>query len=152
MANRVGNKDLQLDFTLLGKNDTVKIDAGTVSHHDLISPGGYGGGGFVQEQNDGTFAVVVAEGGFPDGVSGTFRVCKSERSIRVPFPDFIITAHELFSETYKYTPEGKRQGLSAGSEADNRYVIESENQYRDFHGIPRRNGKDHGFFSVEVYD
>jgi hypothetical protein len=58
-----------------------------------------------------------------------------------------MAAHELFAESYKYTPEGRRRGLDQEKNFvdDSNTVIGIENKYRDFHGLPHRSGTDHGY-------
>jgi hypothetical protein len=116
----------------------------------LSGAGGADAGGFTQPQSDGSIAVVVAEGGYLPGVAG---LTQSGAATTIKFPDYLVTAHELFAETYKYTPAGIREGLQNSIVDDSNKVIEIENKYRDFHGLPHRSGTDHGYVhtnSVEV--
>jgi len=91
--------------------------------------------------------VVVAEGGYKPGVKG---LTQSGREISITFPEHIVAAHELFAETFKYTPAGMQQGLQNDISKDSNKVIEIENEYRRFHGLPLRSGNDHGLFKYEV--
>lgn len=92
------------------------------------------GGGNVQ--------VIVAEGGVPNGVKG---LTASGKDVQIAFPDYLVTAHEMFGETLKYTRGNERlQGQDDGTKAeDSRRVIGIENEIRDSQGLPRRSGKDH---------
>jgi hypothetical protein len=150
LVDRVNNHNLILNFTLLGKDETISLEMNgsqvTISNSDLSQQkdGLFAGGGFVMEQSDGSFTVVVAEGGFEPGVEGFINGCKGiNKTLTVPFPDYIVTAHELFGETYKYTPAGQKEGLQNDIVKDSNRVIEIENKYRDFHGLPHRTGRDH---------
>jgi RHS repeat-associated protein len=151
LTDRVNNKDLKLNYTLLekGKSTTVEINGQnqTVTHKALSGQAGADAGGFVAPQSDGSFAVVVAEGGYKPGVKG---LTKSGKEVGVAFQEHIVTAHELFAETYKYTPAGIQQGLQNDVVKDSNKVIEIENEYRKFHGLPQRSGTDHGYIQAEV--
>jgi RHS repeat-associated protein len=145
-ADRVGNHDLKLNYTFLekGKGTTVEIDGvpTKVTNSGLSGARGADAGGFVAPQSDGSIAVVVAEGGYTPGVAG---LTQSGKEIPIAFPDYLVTAHELFGETYKYTPAGIKEGLQNNIIDDSNKVIEIENKYRDFHGLPHRSGTDHGY-------
>jgi RHS repeat-associated protein len=151
LVDRVGNHDLKLNFTFIekGKSATIEINGvpTTVSHKALSGANGSDAGGFVSPQSDGSFAVVSVEGGYVPGVKG---LTQSGRDTMIAQPDYILTAHELFAETYKYTPAGTKEGLQNNVIDDSNKVIEIENKYRDFHGLPRRSGKDHGYIKEEI--
>jgi RHS repeat-associated protein len=151
LTDRVGNRDLKLNFTLLekGKSATVEVEGQdrTVTHKSISEKGGGIAGGFVSPQSDGSFAVVVAEGGYKPGVVG---LTASGKETGVAFQEHIVTAHELFGETFKYTPDGVKQGLQNDVVKDSNKVIEIENEYRKFHKLPLRSGTDHGYIRSQV--
>lgn len=116
MANRVSNPNLTLNFTLLGKGESTTVEVGgvatTLTQQGLASDAG----GIVAQQSNGSYAVVVAEGGVTNGVKGIQRLGNGLGAVgQIPFPDFLVTAHELFSETMKLTPEGIKAGLIDGT-------------------------------------
>jgi RHS repeat-associated protein len=102
LVDRVGNHDLILNFTFLSKGESATVEqygvATTVTQEGLINDAG----GFVSPQSDGSFAVVVAEGGVTNGVQGITRLGGGLGEVgQIPFPDFLVVAHELFAETFK---------------------------------------------------
>lgn len=125
----------------------VASDGQTYAQKGLASDAGgvtIGGG------NGNGVEVIVAEGGVPNGVKG---LTKSGKDVQIAFPDYLVTAHELFGETLKYTPGNQGlQGDDPDTRArDSRAVIGIENEIRDSLGVPRRSGKDHnGTFETDV--
>lgn len=153
LVDRVGNHDLKLNFTFLerGKSTTVEIGGvpTKVTQKALSGASGADVGGFVEPQSDGSYAVVVAEGGYTPGVKG-LTASGQETKGTIAFPDFLVTAHELFGETYKYTPAGQKEGLQNNIIDDSNKVIEIENRYRDFHRLSHRSGTDHGYIHTPI--
>jgi RHS repeat-associated protein len=146
LVDRVGNHALKLNYTFLEKGQSTTVELNgvptKVTQSALSGANGSDAGGFVSPQSDGSIAVVVAEGGYQPGVAG---LTPSGQETTVAFPDYLIAAHELFGETYKYTPAGTREGLQNNVIDDSNKVIEIENKYRDFHRLPHRSGTDHGY-------
>jgi RHS repeat-associated protein len=139
LTQRVGDHSVQIDYTLVGKGQSVVAgDGQTYSQKGLAA----GAGGVTIGYGDGKVEVIVAEGGVPNGVKG---LTQSGRDVQIAFPDYLVTAHELFGETLKYTPGNERlQGQDDATRAeDSRRVIGIENEIRDCLGVPRRSGKDH---------
>jgi RHS repeat-associated protein len=147
LTQRIGDSSVKIDYTLLGKGQSVVASDGeTYSQKGLAN----GAGGVTIGDASGNIQVIVAEGGVPNGVKG---LTKSGNDVQIAFPDYLVTAHELFGETLKYTPGN--QGLQAQDAntraSDSRAVIGIENEIRDSLGVPRRSGKDHdGTFETEV--
>lgn len=148
LTQRIGDSSVKIDYTFLGKGQSVVASDGvTYTQKGLASDAGgvtIGGG------NGNSVEVIVAEGGAPNGVKG---LTKSGKDVQIAFPDSLVTAHELFGETLKYTPGNQGlQGQDANTRArDSRAVIGIENEIRDSLGVPRRSGKDHdGTFETEV--
>ena len=143
-ADRVGNHDLKLKYAFVGKGDALTVEIERVPTRITqrsLQAGGGDSAAFLAPQSDGSFAAIVAEGRHP----GVLGLTPSGREVPVAMPDFISVAHELFAETYKYTPAGTREGLQDNVIDDSNKVIQIENKYRDFHGLPRRSGTDHGY-------
>jgi RHS repeat-associated protein len=140
LTERIGNHDLQINYTLLGKGQSSVVagDGEKYTQKGLAT----GAGGVTIGLGGGKIDVIVAEGGVPNGVKG---LTASGRDAQIAMPDYIITAHELLGETLKYTRGNER--LQAQDDAtkaeDSRRVIGIENEIRDFQGLPRRSGKDH---------
>jgi len=139
LTQRIGDHSIQVSYTLLGKGQSVVAgDGQTYSQKGLAA----GAGGVTIGLGGGKIEVIVAEGGVPNGVKG---LTQSGKDVQIAFPDHLVTAHELFGETLKYTPGNQRlQGQDDATKAeDSRRVIAIENEIRDFLGVPRRSGKDH---------
>jgi len=146
-SDRVNNHDLKLNYAFLGKGDSVTMEINGVQTkvtQNTLRAGGSDSAAFLAPQSDGSFTAVVAEGGLNQSVLG---LTPSGREVPVIQPDFIMAVHELFAETYKYTPAGIKEGLNNEERVidDSNKVIEIENKYRDFHGLPHRSGTDHGY-------
>ncbi len=152
LVDRVNNKDLVLDYTFLSRGESVTIERegvlSTVTQESLINDAG----GFVAPQSDGSFAVVVAEGGVTNGVQGVTRLAGGLGEVgQIPFPDYLVVAHELFAETLKYTPTGSKLGLIPNTVEESEMVVGIENQYRNFHKMNNvRTGGDHGVLQFVV--
>jgi hypothetical protein len=140
LTNLIGDKDLKVNYGLLSPGHDATTAAGTSA---TIASAGLGalGGGATAFFGGGLVDVLLQQGGFARGVAG---LTASGRDVGIAQPDFLVTAHELFGETFKYT-RGKThlQHLQYFID-DNRNVIRIENEIRQFHGLPIRSGKDHG--------
>jgi hypothetical protein len=143
LANRIGNHDLNINFTLIATGGSVVDPMGRALSHTMLSGRGGSGGLTFYTPGSGNVDVFVAEGGKPTGVAG---LTASGRNVGIAFPDYIIAAHELFGETLKLTPGNTwlQQNLVADSVA----AVEVENKVRMFHGLPPRSGKDHANYPV----
>lgn len=139
LTNLINNKDLKINFTLVPKNGSEStLDGGKVTYKELVDPK-TGDIGRTDEYSDGSIQVIVPEGGDPNGVKG---LTASGKDTTITFPEYIVTAHELFGETLKYTPQFKYlQNLPRFEEG--KKVIGVENTIRAFHGLHYRSGKDH---------
>ena len=142
LTNLIGNHDLNVNFTLIGKGGSAPISfggiQGRVTHQELVK--NWGGGLVSPDESGKNLDVYAAEGGYPKGVIG---LTKSGKETTIAEPDFMITAHELLGETYKYTPEGTKAGLQENVVNDSNKVIDIENEIRQFHGLPMRSYRGH---------
>jgi RHS repeat-associated protein len=136
LTNRIGNHDLKIDFTLVEKGSKAfsNILGQNISQQALAT----GPGGETITQDGKNIEVFVAEGGHKYGVLG---LNESGNEVPIAFPEHIISAHELFGETLKYTP-GHEQ-LQQNVVDDNKAVIDVENKIRKFHGLPERSYNGH---------
>ncbi|MCZ2075081.1 MAG: RHS repeat-associated core domain-containing protein, partial [Bryobacterales bacterium] len=143
LANRIGNHDLQINFTLVPTGGAVMDPNGNSLSHSTLSGWNGSGGVTYYPPGTGNADVFVAEGGKPTGVAG---LTASGRDVGIAFLEYIITAHELFGETLKLTPGNTwlQQNPVQDSVAD----VEVENKVRTFHGLPQRSGKDHANYPV----
>jgi hypothetical protein len=82
-----------------------------------------------------TFSSLREE---PYGVAG---LTQSGRDVGIAMPEHILAGHEALAETLKLMP-GFR-GLQQDKVSDSVEVINMENGFRDFHGLPHRSGRDH---------
>lgn len=146
LTDRIGNHDLKISFTLIGKGQSATAQSGQVFTQRALSKAG-DAGGVTNYYGNGNLEIFVPEGGAPDGVKG---LAASGKEVQIANPDYIIAAHELFGETYKYTPAGTRAGLQNNIVADSDAVIKIENEIRQFHGLPMRSGTDHGYIRDSV--
>jgi RHS repeat-associated protein len=139
LTSRISDPNIQIGYTLLGKGQSlVARDGETYSQTGLAASAG----GLTIGYGGGNVQVIVAEGGVSNGVKG---LTASGKDVQIAFPDHIVTAHELFGETLKYTRGNESlQAQDAATKAeDSRRVIGIENEIRDDLGLPRRSGKDH---------
>jgi hypothetical protein len=104
---------------------------------------------YVKNEKTGGYdaEIFVPEGGFSNGVMG---LTKSGKDVSVAMPDYIITAHELFAETFKLTPGNEHLQRRENFIDDSDTTIKIENEIRQFHGLPLRSGKDHGYLRESV--
>ncbi len=98
LTDRVNNKDLKIDFTLIQKGGSEPLELnGTqrLKHSELAKDQG----GITISYGSGNISVYVAEGGRVGGVIG---LTESGKETPIEFPEHIVTAHELFGETQQY--------------------------------------------------
>lgn len=60
----------------------------------------------------------------------------------------MIAAHQLLGETFKLTPGNEHLQNNIIDDSDK--VIKIENEIREFHGLPLRSGKDHGYMREQM--
>lgn len=143
LAGRIGNHDLQINFTLIPTGGSATDPNGNSLSHSLLSGPSGSGGVTYYTPGTGNADVFVAEGGKPTGVAG---LTASGRDVGIAFPEYIISAHELFGETLKLMPGNT--WLKQNPVADSVAAVGIENQVRTFHGLPQRSGKDHANYPV----
>jgi RHS repeat-associated protein len=134
LTNRIGNHDLKIGFTLVEKGDVGTSNNLNISHQTLST----GVGGVTITGDGKNIDILVAEGGHKYGVLG---LTKSGNEVPITFPEHIISAHELFGETLKYTPGNTH--LQQNVVDDSNAVIGIENKIRKFHGLPMRSYNGH---------
>ena len=138
LSDRIANDSLQLNVTLVPIGGSVSDPDGNILSHSVLAGAGGSGGVTYYQPGTGLADIFVAEGGKPTGVAG---LTASGRDVGIAFPEYIITAHELFGETIKLTPGNTY--LQQDVVADSVSAVELENKIRSFHGLPQRSGKDH---------
>lgn len=144
LTTYINSKDVKINFNFIEKGESATGQDGTVYKHSALTKTGDAGGVNAYYGN-GNIDVFVPEGGFPNGVKG---LTASGKDVQIAMPDYILTAHELFAESFKYLPGN--QHLQNNIIDDSNAVIKIENEIRQFHGLPLRSGKDHGYLQEQM--
>jgi RHS repeat-associated protein len=132
---RITDHRVHVNYTTIPQGGKVQGPDGRPIFHSVLAQNG---GMTSVLAGTGDADVFVAEGGGPAGVAG---LTASGRDVGIAFPEYIVAAHELFGETIKVMPGS--QNLQEDRVRDSIEAIDMENRIRDFHGLPRRSGKDH---------
>jgi RHS repeat-associated protein len=145
LAGMIGDHGIRANVHLvLAGGSAVGQDGARYSHQTLCC-----GESFTAGLNifygRGNIDVLVPEDGAPRGVRG---LTASGKDIGIAMPDFLIMAHELLGESFKYMRGN--EALQKNIVDDSEKVIAIENEIRQFHGLPLRSGNDHGYVRAEV--
>jgi RHS repeat-associated protein len=143
LVDRINNHDLKIGVSYVRQGGSASLEPmgmqGTISHREVMN--GHGGGVTIT-MDESNIGVYIAEGA---GKSGVIGLTASGKETPIAQFEHIVMAHELFGETLKYTPEGRRAGLNQDAHRidDSNKVIDIENEVRTFHGLPKRSYNGH---------